>query len=270
MNSFEADPALNRFKAALANGPVPVGTWLMSASASTAEALGHAGFDWLVIDMEHVPIEFSDTWQLLQAIGCTNAMPVVRLAANDPVLVKRALDMGAPTLMFPFVQTVEDARRAVAAAKYPPQGTRGYAAMHRGSRYGTWAAYGVEANRATACIVQLETPEAIARLEEIAAVPGVDAVFVGPGDLSAALGNIGNLNDAKVQDLIRSAAQRARAAGVPIGIVGPTPEMVDSFVQAGYGFVAIASDLGMMMRQANTFLAALKGRAVAGEGAGPY
>jgi 2-keto-3-deoxy-L-rhamnonate aldolase RhmA len=270
MDTFGADPDFNRFKAALASGKVPLGTWLMSGSASTAEALGHAGFDWLVIDMEHVPIEFRDTWQLLQAIGCTGAMPVVRLAANDPVLVKRALDMGTPTLMFPFVQNADDARRAVAAAKYPPHGTRGYAAMHRGSRYGTWATYGADANRATACIVQLETPEAIERLEEIAAVPGVDAVFVGPGDLSAALGKIGDLKDAQVQALIHGAAQRARAAGVPIGIVGPTPEMVDSFVQAGYGFVAIASDLGMMMRQANAFLAALKGGAVASVGARPY
>jgi 2-keto-3-deoxy-L-rhamnonate aldolase RhmA len=270
MNAFEADPTLNRFKAALASGPVPVGTWLMSGAASTAEALGHAGFDWLVIDMEHVPIEFTDTRQLLQAVACTQAMPVVRLAANDPVLAKRALDMGAPTLMFPFVQTVDDARRAVASAKYPPHGTRGYAAMHRGSRYGTWATYGADANRATACIVQLETPEAIARLEEIAAVPGVDAVFVGPGDLSAALGQIGNLKDARVQELIHSAGRRARAIGVPIGIVGPTPEMVESFVQAGYGFVAIASDLGMMMRQASAFLTELKGGAIAAGGAGPY
>ncbi|WP_419689954.1 HpcH/HpaI aldolase family protein [Burkholderia theae] len=270
MNPTEADPLFNRFKAAFASGRVPLGTWLMSGSASTAEALGHAGFDWLVIDMEHVPIEFRDTWQLLQAIGCTGAMPVVRLAANDPVLVKRALDMGAPTLMFPFVQNADDARRAVAAAKYPPHGTRGYAAMHRGSRYGTWTAYGTEANRATACIMQLETPEAIGQLDEIAAVPGVDAVFVGPGDLSAALGQIGNLKDAHVQDLIHDAARRARAAGVPIGIVGPTPEMVESFVKAGYGFVAIASDLGMMMRQANAFLATMKGTEAVGTSGGPY
>ena len=270
MNHVDTHPVVNRFKAALASAAIPLGTWLMAGSASTAEALGYAGFDWLVIDMEHVPIEFRDTWQLLQAVGCTGAMPVVRLASNDPVLVKRALDMGAPTLMFPFVQTVDDARRAVAAAKYPPQGTRGYAAMHRGSRYGTWAAYGAEANDATACIMQLETPEAIDRLEEIAAVPGVDAVFVGPGDLSAALGKIGDLKDAGVQQLIHAAAQRAKAVGVPIGIVGPTPEMVASFTRAGYSFVAVASDLGMMMRQANAFLADLKGRVAAPGSAGPY
>jgi 2-keto-3-deoxy-L-rhamnonate aldolase RhmA len=145
--------------------------------------------------------------------------------------------------------------------------------MHRASGYGTQASYSTQANDTTACIVQLETPDAIDRLEQIAAVPGVDALFVGPGDLSAALGKIGNLKDDAVQALIREAGQRARRIGVPIGIVGPTPEMVASFVQSGYSFVAIASDMGMMMRQANAWLADLKGRtsaATAEESAGPY
>lgn len=268
---MQTEPStVNRFKTAIAGPSVPVGTWLMSGSASTAEALGYAGFDWLVIDMEHVPIEFRDTWQLLQAVGCTNAMPVVRLAANDAVLAKRALDMGAPTLMFPFVQNAEDAHRAVASAKYPPEGTRGYAAMHRASRYGTWGRYSTEINDATACIVQLETPEAIEHLEEIAAVPGVDALFVGPGDLSAALGEIGNLQNERVQAMICDAARRARAIGKPIGIVGPNPEMVGTFIQAGFNFVAIASDMGMMLRQAQAFLGQVKGQAVKSASAGPY
>ncbi|WP_432262408.1 HpcH/HpaI aldolase family protein [Cupriavidus sp. TMH.W2] len=264
------DPAANAFRARLATGQVPIGTWLMSGASSTAEALGYAGFDWLVIDMEHVPVEFRDTLQLLQAVDCSGAIPVVRLAANDPVLAKRALDMGARTLMFPFVQDAEEARRAVSSVKYPPQGMRGYAAMHRGSRYGTWSRYGTQANDATVCIVQLETPEAVSRLEEIAAVPGVDALFIGPGDLSAALGNIGNIGHAEVQKMIRDAARRARAAGVPIGIVGPTPEMVSTFIDAGYHFVAVASDMGMMMRQASAFLAAFNRQSSGPANAGPY
>ncbi len=270
MNTQDVGTSLNGFRKALAQGSVPVGTWLMSGTASTAEAFGRLGFDWLVIDMEHVPIEFRDTWQLLQAVGCTSASAVVRLAANDPVLAKRALDMGAQTLMFPFVETVEDARRAVASAKYPPLGTRGYAAMHRASGYGTLASYSTQANDTTACIIQLETPAAIDRLEEIASVPGVDALFVGPGDLSAAMGKIGNLKDAEVQAMIRHAAERAKRIGVPIGIVGPTPEMVDSFVRMGYAYVAVASDMGMMMRQAGAWLAELKGRVAESESAGPY
>lgn len=262
--------SLNPFKAALTNGATPLGTWLMSGTPSTAEALGHAGFDWLVVDMEHVPIEFRDAWHILQAIAGTPAQAVVRLAWNDPVLVKRALDIGAQTLMFPFVQNVEEAQHAVRAAKYPPAGGRGYAAMHRGSRYGTWATYAQDANEFVACIIQLETAEAIAQLEQIAAVDGVDALFVGPGDLSVALGHPGDLTHADVQTHLREAARRAGAVGKPIGIVGPHPEMVKRFIEYGYSFVAVASDMGMMMRQAGNFLKELRGGLTVAVTAGPY
>lgn len=157
----------------------PLGTWLMLASLVTAEGFGHAGFDWLLIDMEHAPPEFTDVLHMLQAVDCGGAAPIVRLARNDATLAKRALDMGAPTLMFPYVQSPEEARGAVASTKYLPLGTRGFAAMHRASRYGTWSAFSAQANDTTACIVQLETPEAVAQLEAIVAVPGVDALFVG-------------------------------------------------------------------------------------------
>ncbi|MBP0597834.1 2-dehydro-3-deoxyglucarate aldolase [Herbaspirillum sp. LeCh32-8] len=249
---------------------VPVGTWLMSGAPATAEALSHAGFDWLLIDMEHAPFEFTDMQHLLRAVDCGRAAPVVRLARTDATLAKRALDMGAQTLMFPFVQTVEEARAAVAATKFPPLGTRGFAAMHRASRYGTWSEFSRRANDATACIVQLETPEAIARLEDIAAVPGVDALFVGPGDLSAALGKIGAINDPELQAVLADCARRARAIGKPIGIVGPTPAMVGDFIRMGYDFVAVASDMGMLMRQAAAFLSELTGGAAQANAGGPY
>lgn len=257
------DPFNNPFRALLAQPSIPLGTWLMSGTASTAEAMGCLGFDWLVVDMEHVPIDFKDTYHLLQAIAGTRATPVVRLASNDGVLVKRALDVGAQTLMFPFVENADEARRAVASTRYPQPGasnpgTRGFAAMHRGSRYATAADYGKRANEGVFCIIQLETPAAIARLEEIAAVEGVDALFIGPGDLSAAMGQIGNLAHSEVQAALKDAAVRATKVGKPIGIVGPTPEMVQQFVGYGYHFVAVASDMGMMMRQANAFLAAIK------------
>ncbi|WP_084319855.1 aldolase/citrate lyase family protein [Herbaspirillum huttiense] len=237
--------------------------------------MSHAGFDWLLIDMEHVPLEFTDVQNLLRAVDCGSAMPIVRLASNDHTLAKRALDMGATTLMFPFVQTVEQARAAAgrgaaAAMRFPPQGTRGFAAMHRASRYGTWSEFGRRADEAVSCIVQLETPEAIARLEEIAAVPGVDALFLGPGDLSAAMGKIGNLADAEVRAAIADVARRAHAVGKPVGIVGPTPLMVREFVAMGYDYVAIASDMGMMMRQANAFIAEFDQTAPQANAGGPY
>jgi 2-keto-3-deoxy-L-rhamnonate aldolase RhmA len=235
----------------------------MSGTASTAEAMGCLGFDWLVVDMEHVPIDVKDTYQILQAIAGTSATPVVRLAWNELVTVKRALDIGAQTLMFPFVQNADDARRAVASTRYPQAGevnpgTRGFAAMHRASRYATAADYGKRANDGIFRMIQLETPAAIERLEDIAAVEGVDALFMGPGDLSAAMGQIGNIAHPEVQAAIKDAAIRAKKIGRPIGIVGPTPEMVQQFIGYGYNYVAIASDMGMMMRQANTFLSAMK------------
>jgi hypothetical protein len=150
----------NRFKGWLKGGGPrpPLGTWLMAAAPATAEALGYCGFDFLVVDMEHVPIEVSDLAHILRAVGCTPADAVVRLAWNDQVLVKRVLDAGAQTVMLPFVQTAEEARLAVSYAKYPPEGVRGVAAVHRGSRFGRAADYLKRANDQVAVIVQLETP----------------------------------------------------------------------------------------------------------------
>ena len=278
------DPSRNDFRDALRRVAVkdganprarpmrdkPFGTWLMSGSAATAEACAYAGFDWLLIDMEHAPYEFRDVWQMLQACQCGGAEPIVRLAKNDVALAKRALDLGAPTIMFPFVQNADDARAAVAATKFPPLGQRGFAAMHRASRYGTWSGFGAHANDSTMCIVQIETPEALRELEAICAVPGVDGIFVGPGDLSASLGRAGNLNDPEVRGMIADAARRANALGMPVGIVGPTPAMVSEFVEMGYDYVAVASDMGMMMRQVNAFVAEFDGTRADYKASGPY
>src|SRR5919107_3001430 len=246
----------SRFKGWLkGGGPIPpLGPWLMAAAPATAEALGYAGFDFLVVDMEHVPIEISDLAGILRAIGCTPADAVVRLAWNDQVLVKRVLDAGAQTIMLPFVQNAEEARQAVSYAKYPPEGVRGVAAVHRGSRFGRAADYLKRANDGVAGIVQLETPEAIERLPEIAAVPGIDALFVGPGDLAAAMGHIGNIAHPEVQALIGRAAAMAHAAGKPVGILGPDPDMVGRFIAYGYNYVAVGSDISMMTGRASEWL----------------
>lgn len=236
----------------------PLGTWLMSAAPATAEALGFCGFDFLVLDMEHVPIDVADAVEILRAIAGTPAVPVVRLPWNDQIIVKRMLDAGAQTLMFPFIENAEDARRAVSYTRYPPEGVRGVAAVHRASRFGQDRTYLADAAREIAVIVQLETPGALAKLEEIAAVPGVDALFVGPGDLAAAMGHIGNIAHADVQAAIADAARRANAALKPVGIVGPSPDMVGRFLDHGYGYAAIASDIAMMTARAGEFLATLK------------
>lgn len=258
MKVIAMDMPINSFKRALAGPAIPLGTWLMSASTGAAEALGCLGFDFLVVDMEHVPIDVPHAYALLQAIAGTPAQAIVRLPWNDPVLVKRAMDIGAQTLMFPFVQNAEEANAAVAAAKYPPQGRRGFAAMHRASRYGTVPDYAQRANDESCVIVQLETSEAIGQLEAIAAVPGVDAIFVGPGDLAATSGHIGQIGHAEVQAQLRHCAEACRRLRKPIGTVGPTPEMVKQFIEFGYSYVAVASDMGMMLRLANEFLGRLR------------
>lgn len=265
-----ADILDNPFRARLALPGTPLGTWLMSGTASTAEAMGHVGFDWLLVDLEHVPLDERETLGVLQAIAGTNACPVTRLAANDALLFKRALDMGAQTVMVPFVDDAESARRAVSSAKYPPLGTRGFAAVHRASGYGTASNYGQRANDSVFTIIQLETLQAVDALEEIAAVPGVDALFLGPGDLSASMGHIGNIAHPEVQAVVADVAKRCLAIGKPCGIVGPTPEMVSQFISLGYAFVAIASDMGMMMRQANAFINELSPSLAKGYDGGAY
>lgn len=257
----------NRFKRRLAAGQAPaLGSWLMAAAPATAEAMGHVGFDFLVVDMEHVPIDLGDLAHILRAIGCTGAAPVVRLPWNDQVTIKRVLDCGAETVMVPFVESAEEARAAVSFAKYPPTGLRGVAAVHRASRFGRASDYLARADAETVVVVQLETPRAVARLPEIAAVEGVDALFVGPGDLSAAMGRIGQVGHGEVQTLIAEAAKGAHAAGKPIGIVGPSPEMVERFLGYGYGFAAISSDIAMMTGRAADWLGTLRGAGTSPQG----
>ncbi len=236
----------------------PIGTWVMSASPIVAEAIGTAGFDWGVLDMEHTPLDMMELVHLLQAVGNTKMVPVVRLPWNDTVTVKRVLDAGAQTLLFPFVQNAAEARAAVAATRYAPEGVRGMAGMSRASRFGTTPDFLRTANKSIGVLVQLETPEAMSRLEEIAAVPGVDALFVGPGDLSGAMGHVGDLTHPEVMAAMADAAQRARAIGMPIGTVGGNPDVVTRYRAAGYDYLAVASDLGLLMRGAMAAVQALR------------
>jgi 2-keto-3-deoxy-L-rhamnonate aldolase RhmA len=261
----------NPFRRFFAENPqgTLLGSWLMSAAAAPAEAMGHVGFDYLVVDMEHVTLDVSTLPDILRALAATPTMPLVRLAWNDRVLIKRVLDAGAETIMLPFVQTAKEAREAVAAAKYPPVGVRGVAAVHRASHYGAVGDYLKRANDETFVIVQMETPEAVERIREIAAVPGIDGLFVGPNDLAAAMGLIGQIGHDDVQRLLAHAAAEARALGKPIGIVGPNPAMVRRFLGYGYNFCAVASDIGMMTGRARDWLGELRGTPAAAEPARP-
>jgi len=249
----------NAFKHAIAAGTPQLGAWLMSAAPSTAEALGCVGFDFLVVDMEHVPIDTPQMIGILRAIAGTPASAIVRLPWNDVVMIKRALDAGAQSLMLPFVQDEHEAARAVASTRYPPDGIRGAAGVHRASRYGTVPGYFKVAASEICVTVQIETQAALGRLPAIAAVPGVDGIFVGPGDLSASMGLLGDIGNADVQAKLEHAAAECKRLRKPCGIVGPNPDMVARFQGYGYSWCAVGSDMSMMVGRAQEWLGKLRG-----------
>jgi 2-dehydro-3-deoxyglucarate aldolase/4-hydroxy-2-oxoheptanedioate aldolase len=248
------DLPVNHFKRAIASGKTPVGTWLSSASPSTAEALGCAGFDFLVLDTEHTPVDVPQMVEILRTIAGTPAQAIVRPPWNDMVMVKRALDAGAQTLLLPFVQNAEEAKRAVANTRYPTDGVRGVAGTHRASRFGTIPNYFKVAASELCVIVQIETASALANLEAIAAVPGIDSIFVGPNDLAASMGHVGDIGSAAVQAKLAFAAKECQRLGKPCGIVGGNPETVAQFLDYGYSWVAVASDMAMMVSRAQEYL----------------
>src|SRR5947207_4779294 len=174
------DMPVNSFKRAIASGAVPHGAWLVSGAPATAEALGSTGFDFLVVDTEHTPIDRPQVSEILRTIAGTPASAIVRPAWNDMVMIKRLLDIGAQSLLIPFVQNADEARRAVAHTRYPPDGVRGVAAVHRGSRYGDVANYAKTAASEICVIVHIETLAATEEIGGDAAVRGADAVLHGP------------------------------------------------------------------------------------------
>ncbi len=233
----------NRFKSALAEGRRLIGGWSMSGSATIAEALGWSGADFVVLDLEHSPTSTHAVLPLLQALDASGAIPVVRMASHDRIALKHALDLGANTLYFPFVETADAARGIVSAALYPPRGTRGFSRMNRASRYLAFEDYGPSAHDDLVLIPQLESPQAIARAGEIASVEGVGAVFVGPGDLAVSLGLMGQIGHPRVRELMAEAAAAARAVGKACGTVMGDPESAAWAFSVGYQFVSVSNDM---------------------------
>lgn len=238
----------NRFKEALAAGDPQVGCWLTLGSADATEVAAGSGFDWLLIDMEHSPNDLTQVVGHLRAAQGGTAEPVVRVPWNEPVIVKRLLDQGARSLMFPNVQSAAEARAAVAATRYPPDGIRGVAGTSRATDYGRRAGYAGRAGEELCVIVQLETGAAIEASAEIAAVPGVDGVFIGPNDLAASLGVMGQLAAPPLTDAIDRALAAARTAGKAVGILDFNPASASTRFGAGFGFVAVGGDAFALAR----------------------
>lgn len=258
----------NRLKAALAAGRRQIGLWSSLCSNVVAEVLAYAGYDWIVVDTEHAPSAPLDVLAQLQGLAAGTAEPVVRVAWNDTVLLKRLLDIGARSLLIPFVQSAAEARRAVAATRYPPEGVRGVSVAQRANRFGRVAGYLPHAAEQICVLVQLETREALVELEAIAATEGVDGLFIGPSDLAAALGHLGDAAHPEVQQAIGDACQRVRAAGKPAGILAPVEADARRYFQMGFTFVAIGSDVGILAA-GSTALAARMREAIGEPYAGP-
>jgi 4-hydroxy-2-oxoheptanedioate aldolase len=241
----------NRFKHDLAAGKLQIGLWCSLCSSIAAEIVSDSGFDWLLLDTEHSPNELTDIFAALQAVAPGSATPIVRPAWNDTVLIKRFLDIGAQTLLLPYVQNADEARRAVAATRYPPAGVRGVTGSGRAARYGRVTDYLKKADSELCVLVQVETRTALDQLEAIAAVPGVDGVFIGPSDLAASLGHIGNPGHPEVQAALEDAVRRLKAVGKPAGILTVNDEEAKRYIEWGYLFVAVGVDVGLLSRNAD-------------------
>jgi 2-dehydro-3-deoxyglucarate aldolase len=237
-------PFPNNFKRDLLAGKKLIGCWSSLTSAITTEALGVAGFDWILLDGEHAPNDISTFIPQLMALKDSASAPVVRPTWNNPVEIKRLLDSGFYNFLIPFVDSVEEAQRAVAATRYPPQGMRGVSVSQRSNRYGTVADYFTGANDQMCVMVQIESKAGVAASRDIAAVQGVDCIFVGPSDLAAAFGHLGNANHPDVQAAIAAVFLDAKAAGKPCGILAPVEADARRYMAMGATFVAVGSDLG--------------------------
>ncbi|HUI96072.1 MAG TPA: HpcH/HpaI aldolase/citrate lyase family protein [Xanthobacteraceae bacterium] len=253
------DMPRNAFKHAIAKGDLQIGLWCSLCSPITAEIVSHSGFDWLLLDTEHSPNEVPDVLAQLQAVQAGTAAAIVRPAWNDIVLIKRFLDIGAQTLLIPFVQTPDEARRAVEATRYPPGGIRGITGSGRASRYGRVKDYLKNASQEICLLVQVETRSALDQIEDIAVVDGIDGVFIGPNDLAASFGHVGNWAHADVQDALHDAVRRLKKVGKPAGILTPNEEEARRFITWGYTFIAVGADLGLLARGADGLAKRFKG-----------
>jgi 4-hydroxy-2-oxoheptanedioate aldolase len=237
----------NLFKAALSQGGHQLGIWNTIGGNTVPEMLGGAGFDWVLVDCEHAAIEAVEVLPALQAIGQNPAVSaIVRPADNDPILFKRLLDMGAQTLLVPYVQTAAEAAKAVSAMRYGPHGVRGMAGMTRATRYGQVDDYYTVAYDDLCLVLQVETVEGLENLEAIAQTQGVDAVFIGPADLSASMGLPGQMDHPDVVAAIHGAIDRLKAIGVPVGLMALDPKAAKEFIARGVDFTAVGVDLVML------------------------
>ncbi|MHC6225610.1 4-hydroxy-2-oxoheptanedioate aldolase [Pseudomonas sp. X10] len=263
------DMPVNHFKQRLRSGQAQIGLWLGLADAYCAELAANAGFDWLLIDGEHAPNDLRGMLGQLQAIAPYPSQAVIRPVTGDTALIKQVLDIGAQTLLVPMVESAEQACQLVRAVHYPPSGVRGVgSALARASRWNTIPGYLDRADEQMCLLVQIENRQGLDNLDAITAVDGVDGVFIGPADLSAAMGHRGNPGHPEVQAAIEDAIVRIRQAGKAAGILSADEQLARRYIELGAAFVAVGVDTTVLMRGLQALLGKFKDGAGAPTSAG--
>jgi 4-hydroxy-2-oxoheptanedioate aldolase len=261
----------NAFKQAIAQPGAQIGLWLGLADPYAAELCATAGFDWLLVDGEHGPNDLRSTLAVLQAVAPYPSQPVVRIPHGDAALIKQVLEIGATTLLVPMVESAEQARALVRAMRYPPAGMRGVGSgLARSSRWSAYPGYLHEANDRVALLVQVETAAALEQLDAIVAVDGVDGVFIGPSDLSASMGFIGQPGHPTVRAAIEQAIERILAGGKAPGILAVDETLARHYIERGARFVAVGVDATMLAQATRSLAARFKGGAAAVAGRSGY
>lgn len=249
----------NKFKEAISKGEVQIGLWLSTASPYMAEIAATSDYDWLLIDGEHAPNSIQTILGQLQAVAPYSAHPVVRPLEGDTALLKQVLDIGAQTVLVPMVNTAEDAKRMVAALRYPPTGQRGVgASIARASRWGRVQDYMAKAEKNLCLLVQVESREALDNLDEIIDVDGVDGVFIGPADLSASMGHPDDAGHPEVQTAIKDCIRRVHEKGKAAGTLAVNTDMARKCMNWGASFVAVAVDTMVYIEAIDAALAPFK------------
>lgn len=248
---------VNTFKQALKNQQPQIGFWVNLLGTLSTEISAGAGFDWLLFDAEHTPNHLQSMLAHLQTVAAYDSQPVCRIPVGDTALIKQYLDLGAPTLLVPMVDTPEQARMLVQACRYPPQGVRGMAGA-RAARWGRYPRYALEANDQICLLIQAETRLALSNLDAMLAIDGIDGVFIGPADLSASMGHVGNPTHPEVQAAIEDAIVRIRKAGKAPGILTADTALAQRYLELGALFVAVGLDTAILVRGTSDLLAQFK------------
>jgi 2-dehydro-3-deoxyglucarate aldolase len=238
-------PNPNSFRRRLRAGEKMIGFWCSLASNLTTEMIGYAGFDWLLIDGEHAPNDYTTFITQLQALKDSDSAPIVRPQWFDPVVIKRLLDIGFYNFLIPFIETEEMAKNAVSATRYPPQGRRGIGTGHRSNKYGFNTDYFKTINDEICVTVQIESTKSIENVDAIAAVEGIDALFIGPSDLSAGMGHFLQPTHPEVQKGIGRILEAGKKHGKAVGILAPVEKEAQMYLDMGMTYVAVGGDIGL-------------------------